>query len=246
MTSWPPATGTTIAIVNGFSVRHRQTRARSAASPPLPIPSQRVLAFLATEGRPRARNHVAFTLWPEASDERASQSLRTALWSVHDRLPGVVEIRGGQLALSPNVRVDLADLRATARTLPDMTGAPGLEQLVDRFAHEVLPDWYDDWLLVVRERWREVRLHALDLLSDRLSAAGHHAAAIDAAVASVAIEPLRETGRRVLINAYLAEGNVARAVKELETFRGVLSRELGIEPSPDLQALVRRAKGVVA
>lgn len=195
--------------------------------------------------RARLEIHDEWAIAPSTSSSSASARFRP-IDCGPARLPGVVEVRAGQLALATDVRVDLADLRAAARALPDTTGLTDLEPLVDRFTHEVLPDGYDDWLLVVRERWRETRLHALDLLSERLSVAGHHAAAVDAAVASVAIEPLRETGRRVLINAYLAEGNTARAVKELEAFRDMLLRELGIKPSPDLQAIVPRFRGAVA
>ena len=43
------------------------------------------------------------------------------------------------------------------------------------------------------------------------------------------------------MEAYLAEGNRGRAVKEYELFRAVLAEELGIEPSPQLRALVRGA-----
>jgi len=231
---------TSISLVNGFSVQQRSPVRRLTAQP-LPTASQRVLAYLATEGQLRARDHVAFTLWPEVGDQKASQSLRTALWAVQHRLPGVIDVQRGQLRLVASVYVDLVELQATARALRGIADLADAERLIDRYANDVLPDWYDDWLLVVRERWREVRLHALDLLSARLSMAGHHASAIDAAVASVAIEPLRETSRRVLMEAYLAEGNRGRAVKEYELFRGVLAEELGIEPSPQLRALVRGA-----
>lgn len=40
------------------------------------------------------------------------------------------------------------------------------------FAGELLPDWCDDWLVVDREQRHQMRLHALEQLSDRLAAAG--------------------------------------------------------------------------
>ena len=39
---------------------------------------------------------------------------------------------------------------------------------------ELLPDWYDDWVLLERERFRQLRLHALDALCDDLTRAGRH------------------------------------------------------------------------
>jgi DNA-binding SARP family transcriptional activator len=51
-------------------------------------------------------------------------------------------------------------------------------------------------------------------------------------------EPLRESARLALIEAHLAESNVAAALREYEAFRQLLHVELGIEPSADLRALV--------
>lgn len=186
------------------------------------------------------------TLWPEATEGNASQSLRTAVCDLQRQHPGVLAVRGGDLGLGESVAVDILDLRATAQCLPDTPEVTNARELIDRYAQEVLPDWYDDWLVIVRERWLEVRLHALDLLCERLSAVGRHDLAIDAGVASVAIDPLRETGRRVLINAHLAEGNTARAILEYERFRVLLDRELGISPSPTLHGLLCRQQDVVA
>jgi DNA-binding SARP family transcriptional activator len=55
------------------------------------------------------------------------------------------------------------------------------------------PDWYDDWLQMERERFRQLRLHALETLAERFVALGRHAQAIDAALAAVQVDPLRET-----------------------------------------------------
>ena len=77
-------------------------------------------------------------------------------------------------------------------------------------AGELLPHWYDDWVVIERERFRQLRLHALDALCESLAAAGRYAAAVEAGRASVAAEPLRESAHRLLIQAHLAEGNRAR------------------------------------
>ena len=108
--------------------------------------------------------------------------------------------------------------------------------LVD--AGDVLPDWYDDWVILERERFRQVRLHALEVLSARLADGGPHGQAIDAAILAVTIEPLRETAHRAVIVLHLAEGNVGEARRQFETYRSLLARDLGLEPSAPLTRLV--------
>lgn len=238
--------GDTITLVDGFSVCRVLGPGKPVTVPTLPVPSRRVLAFLAIEGAPRARQHVAFTLWPNVGEGQASQSLRTALSGVQALLPGIIDVNTGLLALTAGVQVDLNGLRSTALDLRHVGDVATMERLIGRFAADLLPDWYDEWLVCPRDRWREVRLHALDLLSERLLRQGEHASAIDAAVASISIEPLRETGRRGLVNAFLHEGNVAQAVREFVVFRTLLQRELGIEPSAQLRALVYDAPGAAA
>jgi len=89
-----------------------------------------------------------------------------------------------------------------------------------------------------RERYRQLRMHALEILCVRLSGAGRHGEAVEAGLAAVSGEPLRESAHRVLIGAHLAEGNRCEAIRQFDRYRGVLQRELGLEPSPEIAALI--------
>jgi SARP family transcriptional regulator, regulator of embCAB operon len=53
---------------------------------------------------------------------------------------------------------------------------------------DLLPGWYDDWVLVEAEDWRQLGLHALEALAGRLTAAGCWGQAADAAWAAVRAE----------------------------------------------------------
>ena len=103
---------------------------------------------------------------------------------------------------------------------------------------DLLPGWYDDWIVFERERLRQQVLHALECLATLLVAEGRYADGIEAALLAVAIEPLRESAQRRLIEAHLAEGNVGEAHRVLRMYGDLLDRELGIRPSPGLVALV--------
>jgi DNA-binding SARP family transcriptional activator len=103
---------------------------------------------------------------------------------------------------------------------------------------DVLPDWDDDWALLERERFRQIRLHALERRCDLLTARGRISEAIEAGLTVVAAEPLRESAHRALIRAHLAEGNRAEALRQFELYRRLMRDDLGLDPSPEIAALV--------
>src|SRR3954470_17588950 len=65
-----------------------------------------LLAYLALEGRPLPREHVAALLWPEADEDTARTRLRRLLYQVED-LCGrdLLETREGSAAIAPGALV---------------------------------------------------------------------------------------------------------------------------------------------
>jgi DNA-binding SARP family transcriptional activator len=112
-------------------------------------------------------------------------------------------------------------------------------ELLKVLCQDLLPSWNEDWLTLERQRWDHLRLHVLELLADRLGGVGRHVEALDAALAAVSIEPCRESAHRALISAYLAEGNSASAIAQYGRYRQTIMRELGLRPTPKMEALIR-------
>ncbi len=204
----------------------------------LPMSARRLLAFLALRGRALQRVHVAGTLWIDMSEERAFANLRSTLWRVNQRGYRVVDANGSRLSLAGNVRVDLHDAKDQARRL--LNGDDGEIPVLDTlaFAGEILPDWYDDWILIERERFRQLVLHGLEALGERLLRLGRYGEAADVALAAVASEPLRESSHRLLIRIHIAETNPSEAVREYRLYRRLLHDQLGLEPSSTLRDLL--------
>ena len=146
------------------------------------------------------------------------------------------------VCLAEGVALDIRDARALAHRLLDAdaalspadTGASAIASL----SVELLPDWYDDWVLVEGEEWRQLRLHALESLAERLLVERRFGDAMGAALAAVRTEPLRETARAVVIRVHLAEGNQSEALRAFAAYRAVLQAELGLEPTAKLVGLV--------
>lgn len=229
-----PAGRSRLTLLDCFQLEH------AGRHVPTPNSAGRLIAFLGVRGR-SSRTEVAGTLWPDVPEPRAHASLRTVLWRLH-RLAAAAPVVAGRdaLSLSPDLEVDVQTLEASARKVLGACGGvdPGaVEGWV--FVGELLPGWYDDWVLFERERLRQLQLHTLEAAADRLTAAGRHAEAIEAALAAIRLEPLRESAARALIVAYLAEHNVVEAVRRFEYFRHGLATELGVSPTPALERLVR-------
>jgi DNA-binding SARP family transcriptional activator len=208
----------------------------------LPMGAQRLIALLALRDRSLSRAYLAGLLWPEYSAERSLADLRTALWRVNHSCASLVATTGMRLSLRDEVQVDVRALTAVGRAavgpgaksvLAELAGMSWFELSLD-----LLPDWYDDWLVDDREGVRQLRLHALEVLADELSLLGRHAEAIQAALAAVRLEPLRETGHATLIRAHLAEGNRSEARRQFYRCRDLLAAELAVEPSETIRRLI--------
>jgi DNA-binding SARP family transcriptional activator len=214
----------------------------------LPMSAQRLVAFLALRRRPLHRVHIAGTLWTDGSEENANACLRTALWRLRRLRATVVTATSTHLRLAEDVRVDARDTAELAAAI--VHGADGRDDAVPQLADvgELLPDWYDDWVVIEREQVRQLVIHALEHLSANARAAGRFGEATEAALAAVAQEPLRESAHRLVVEAHLAEANPGEAIRQYRLFADLLRSKLGLEPSPLMERLmsaVRRPGDVV-
>ena len=159
-------------------------------------------------------------------------NLRSVLWRLRRSGDGVVadDGRSARARRARRRRRPRPGGARPARVRLARSGA-GLARLRWRTPGSLLPDWSDDWVLAERERFRQLRLHALETACGRLVRAGDFGQAVEVCLAAVADEPLRESAQRELINLYLAEGNRIDALRQYEAFRLLIGEELGIEPS---------------
>ena len=229
----PPRVGVRLALLNGFELRHGDTLVRLA------LPAQRLVAFLALQEHAVLRSYVASTLWLDSTEERAFGSLRSALWRLRQADFELVEVTSRAIRLDRHVGVDLREaVIAAHRALAGGGGYPGAEVDTADLAGELLPDWYDDWVVLDRERFRELRVRALECLCERHIAAGRYARAMEAALQAVRDEPLRESAHRSVIAVHLAEGNQVEALRRYDAYRRLLHGELGLEPSSRMTELL--------
>ena len=206
----------------------------------VPEGSKRLLAFVALRRGRVERPYAAGALWPFGDDLRAAGNLRSALWRLRRAGVDVIEADKWSLALAPGTVVDVHQLAGWATRLIHRVAEPedlALQHLPED-ACNLLPGWYDEWVVLERERVRQRVLHGLEALAGLLAEQGRYAEAVEAALRAVADEPLRETAQRALLSVYLAQGNTVEAQTAYAKFASLLRRELGVEPSRQITALI--------
>ncbi|MFJ8691726.1 AfsR/SARP family transcriptional regulator [Streptomyces roseolilacinus] len=226
----------TLRLLKGFALVTGRT------SIPVCSSVQRLLAFLALQDMPRSRAYVAGTLWPDVTMSRANANLRSSLWRAAQMGHPVLDVSARELALSRHIAVDLRDAVARAHRLLDSSRPCDdiltVQTLADLSA-DLLPEWPEnDWMLIEQEQYHQLRLYALEAMTERLTSAQRYGEAVAAGLAAVRAEPLQESAHRVLVKAHLAAGNRGAALHQYEQCRRILREELGLEPSSSLRALV--------
>lgn len=161
-------------------------------APALGPACQRLVALLGLNGG-MARSRAAGTLCPLVPEERALGRLRTCIWRVNGAVPGLIVTTRAAVELDPGIVVDVRKPAAVASTAP--------------YAGDLLPDWDDEWLIVERERRRQIQLHQLEAAAESFAHEGLFGQALAAAYAALGGDPCRESALRIILDLHAAEGN---------------------------------------
>ena len=103
----------------------------------------------------------------------------------------------------------------------------------------LLPGDDGAWVEEKRRDLAQVRLRALSVLAGACLREGDAAEAVTWAEQMTALEPFRESGYRRLMEAHVAAGNRAEALRVYERCRRLLADELGTYPSPETESIYR-------
>jgi DNA-binding SARP family transcriptional activator len=219
------------------------------------LPGRRGRALFAylvlNRGRPVARDELLMAGWGDDAPAEARNALSVLLSKLRhslgpDRLRGRTEI---ELLLPQATFVDVeAALEGAHRAesciaqgqWTEAWGPAGIAYHVGTrpFLTGLEATWIDEW----RRRLEEVRLRGLECFAAADLGLGGPALAQaeERARMLTALAPYRETGYRILMEALERRGNVAEALRAYDRLRILLREELGIAPSPSVQAVHRR------
>jgi DNA-binding SARP family transcriptional activator len=232
----PPATGESV----GWRLELFNSWHLVGAGVPVALPGreQRLLALLALDG-PHPRTYLAGTLWPDSSEHRASANLRECLSRIHRGSPGVVLSTGNAVALSGSVGIDVTEFHATAVALDQGIAPIEPRTALDTLRRaDLLPGWYDDWVLFERERIEQLRIRGLETLADMLVGVDN-GLALAASLVAIRLDPLRERAHRALLRVHVADGNPTAALHHYKTYAAQLHRDLQMAPTAAVREIVQ-------
>lgn len=214
-----------------------------------------LLAYLACHAdRPHPREELIAMLWPDADPDAGRHSLSQALTSLRHQLepPGVAAgsvvvsdrntVRLNPEAFSADVVVFEEQVAGAARADDPSDRRERLERAAQVYGGELLPGFYEDWVLARRDRYAAQMLDALRALASQSAATGHLDLAIDYARRAVDVDPLCEEAHADLMTFYAADGRASSVVRQYAELERVLRRELDVEPSDETRRLLAELK----
>ncbi len=193
-----------------------------------------IVALVAAEGRPFARDELAAMFWPEADDEAARGALRRTLSALRTAVDGTgIHIERTLVTIDPVVPVDLVTLQRLAASpdRADLEAAAAIARgpFLTGFTVRDSPA-FDDWQAAWATRVERMVGQLLDDLAAARTADGDLLGAIEAGRRRVALDPLDEGGQRRLIERLARSGDRAAAIAQYRALVGLFDHELGVSP----------------
>ena len=219
---------------------------RDQAGAEIAVKSRKIralLGFLALNAdRRHEREMLANFLWGDRFDTQARQSLRQALLILRqlfgERAPDMLEIDDEAVLLkTAAVQTDVLDFENHARS-GELEPACAAYRGDLLGGLEVRSEPFERWLNQERARLHDLACEVWEKLGAERLESDEATGAIEAAKQLVTLDPVRESGHRLLIRAYAGAGRRAEAIQHYRGLAETLQRELGVDPDPETTRLV--------
>jgi DNA-binding SARP family transcriptional activator len=199
----------------------------------------------------QSRETLIEMFWPEGSLERGRNNLSIAVSSLRHQLEppgmlaGTILIADRQkVGLNPGtVSTDMEEFdtaqKAAASASSDAEQVDRLEQAMALYTGNLLPGYYEEWIVAERERMADTALQTLRRLTRLLARRKDLSGALDYALKAVTADPLREEAHLDLIKLYAASGQLSAALQQCHTLEHILKDRLDAAPSSSARRLKR-------
>ena len=208
---------------------------------------------LALQRRPLSRDELADIVWGETLPAQWNGALSTIVSKIRSLLArsgldtaSVMPTTGGtyELVLPSDSWVDLEDAyrrvdraEGAARHGDDRAATRDATAASGTLRRPLLSGVDNDWVDQARRRQHDAAYRCLTVLSSSWHRLGDHQLAATIAQAAIDIDPHREVGYRLLIEAEIARGDRGAAAHAWRRCQHVLWEELLVAPSPETTRL---------
>jgi DNA-binding SARP family transcriptional activator len=200
-----------------------------------------------------ARERLAGLFWGDMPTGRAKANLRMAIYNLQQLLPGFLQVTRLNVAFNRamdywlDVEQFEKQLAAGPHSIPHPIEPLKLTLALYRgeFMQGIYPGGspeLEEWLLVERERLRQLALEGFQRYAAGLMDAGQYAQAARALRRLLRLEPWQESAHQQLMLALARSGDYTAALAQYETCRRLLAEELSVEPMLETTRLYERIR----
>ncbi|MFP4553892.1 MAG: ATP-binding protein, partial [Actinomycetota bacterium] len=229
-----------IHLFGGFLLERGQ-----ATLPPIASRTGRSLfAYLVMHSdRPQQRDYLAGRFWPHLPEGRARRRLSHTLWQIQDVVntgsTSYLDATTDTLAFDRSAPfwLDVAEFDASFEASPGDSPhgrghqAAALRRCVELYRGDFLAGYFDDWVLIEQDHYRQRYLTALRRLVDTTKSDGSYEEALAFARRLTHHDPLSEEAHQEVMRLSFLLGRISEALDQYERCRSVLEEEMGAEPS---------------
>jgi WD40 repeat protein/class 3 adenylate cyclase len=203
--------------------------------------AQSLFAYLAlTTGTAHRREKLAGTFWPDTSDEHARKNLRQELWRIRKAISAQQSnaqdyLLADEFTLAFNHTIEYW-LDVTQIEKPD-TDLQSLTSTLSLYRGELLPGFYDDWIVLERERIQSIFDMKMEQLLGQLIASERWLAVQEQAERWLALGTAHEPAYRALMLAHGTRGDMAKVSSIYQRCIDELDEQFGLDPAAETRAL---------
>ncbi|HKG52738.1 MAG TPA: hypothetical protein VKB04_00650, partial [Anaerolineales bacterium] len=158
-----------VRLLGTFEVKYKKNTVSISSRP-----AQSLFAYLILNaGNSHRREKLAGMLWPDSLEETARDNLRHALWRIRKALPPDPKIEYllvDDLSIAFNDSADYGLDAGKIEKLSEIASADELINALSDYQGELLPGFYDEWVILEREHLYSIFEHhmarLLSLLQD--------------------------------------------------------------------------------